>query len=253
MQILDSDIMNWNNRIPNRDVWVSAHYSTLGPDINIIFKTQPKNPVAQLLTPSSNQISSTSEIINMGDYTIDYKFTFSVAKERENEFNEIFDKLKNKPLRNKVQKRNGTFDNIKIDINPTINKSTHKVYNTEYTRFEYEFKSEFYSSVIAYVFLLETSIELFSMIWGYDEDGNEHNLLKFPVGSIVSKPSDKSKDYLILDLEYSKVGGKPEIRYNICEMLYTNKSSVIQYGEISVEREDSLCWSRTGRIDDILG
>jgi hypothetical protein len=107
--------------------------------------------------------------------------------------------------------------------------------------------------VIAYVFLLETAIEFFSMIWGYDEDGNEHNLLKYPVGSIVSKPGDKSKDYLVLDLDYSKNASTPEIRYNICEMLYTKKSSVINYGEVSTERESNLCWSRTGRIDDILG
>ena len=62
-----------------------------------------------------------------------------------------------------------------------------------------------------------------------------------------------SVDYLVLDLEYSKQGGNPEIRYNICEMVYTKKSSVIQYGAVSVEQERNLCWSRTGRIDDILG
>lgn len=249
MQILDSDIMDWNNRIPNNKIWVHAQYSNLGPDINIVFKTQPR--YATLGSPFSN--NTTEETSNVGDQLIDYRFTFSVAKERENEFNEIFEKLKEKPLRNKVQKQNGMFDDIKTDIKPTIKKSTHTVYNTEYTRFEYEFKNEFYSSVIAYIFLLETSIDLFSMIWGYDEDGNEHNLLKFPVGSIVSKHEDKSVDYLVLDLEYSKVGGTPEIRYNICEMLYTKKSSVIQYGRVSTERESSLCWSRTGRIDDILG
>ena len=251
MQILDSDIMDWNNRIPSQKVWVHAQYSNLGPEINIVFKTAVN--YADPLTFSNSNTTMSNDSVSVGDHHIYYKFTFSVAKERENEFNEIFEKLKEKPLRNKVQKQNGMFDDIKTDIKPTVKKTTHTVYNTEYIRFEYEFKNELYSSLIAYVFLLETAIDLFSMIWGYDEDGNEHNLLKFPVGSIVSKPADKSVDYLVLDLEYSKVGGTPEIRYNICEMLYTKKSSVIQYGGVSVEQERNLCWSRTGRIDDILG
>ena len=251
MQILDSYIMDWNNRIPSRKIWVHAQYSNLAPEINIVFKTAV-NYVDPLTFSNCNPTMS-NEPVSVGDHEIDYRFTFSVAKERESEFNEIFEKLKQKPLRNKVQKQNGMFAEIKVDIKPIITKTTHTVYNTEYVRFDYEFKREFYSSVIAYVYLLESTIEFFSMIWGYDEDGDEHNLLKFPVGSIVSKPNDKSVDYLVLDLEFYKNGGDPEIRYNICEMVYTKKSSVIQYGAVSVEQERNLCWSRTGRIDDILG
>ena len=221
MQILDSYIMDWNNRIPSRKIWVHAQYSNLAPEINIVFKTQQQ--YADTLTFSSNnQFSSnnpkmpnSNDPVDVGDHEIDYRFTFSVAKEREGEFNEIFEKLKQKPLRNKVKKQNGMFGEIKIDIKPTITKTTHTVYKTEYVRLNYEFKKELYSSIIAYVYLLESTIEFFSMIWGYDEDGDEHNLLKFPVGSIVSKPNDKSIDYLVLDLEYYKNGGDPEIRYNI--------------------------------------
>jgi len=76
-------------------------------------------------------------------------------------------------------------------------------------------------------------------------------LLKYPIGTIVSKPSDKSTDYLVLDYKYKKLDGKYFIHFVTSEML-NNKGSVITYGEIYTFIESELCYSRNSRIDDIL-
>jgi hypothetical protein len=104
---------------------------------------------------------------------------------------------------------------------------------------------------MAYVSYLEDAINFFSEIWGYNEDGTEVCLLKYPIGTIVSKPSDKSTDYLVLDYKYKKLDGKYFIHFVTSEML-NNKGSVITYGEIYTFIESELCYSRNSRIDDIL-
>lgn len=78
----------------------------------------------------------------------------------------------------------------------------------------------------------------------------EHNLLKYPIGSIVCKGKDKSIDYLVLDLDYEIRGGSYDIKYVIAQMISTG--SIIKYGDIQKEIESNLSWSRNGRIDDIL-
>lgn len=104
---------------------------------------------------------------------------------------------------------------------------------------------------MAYVGLLETSIEYFSQIWGYDEDGKEYNLMKFPIGNIVSPVDDKSKDYLILDYQFTRAGSF-NINYVACEMFADKKSTIVKYGPVKTFSEENLTWSRTNRIDDIL-
>jgi hypothetical protein len=75
--------------------------------------------------------------------------------------------------------------------------------------------------------------------------------LKYPIGTIVSKPSDKSTDYLILDYKYRKLDSKYYIDFIVSEMMNA-RGSVITYGEIYTFRESELCYSRNSRIDDIL-
>ena len=184
------------------------------------------------------------------DPKIDFKFIFSVSKSRTDEFFNIFDILSKRKLDNKVRLDNGTFGDVKIDgLKMTVKETEHKVKDMEYIRYQYEFTGHA-SSIIAYVFLLETSIDFFSKIWGYDEDGGEHQLLKYPIGSMVCISPDKSVDYLVIDLQYS-TKGRNNISYIITEMKSIN--SIITYGETKVVRESDLSWSRNGRIDDILG
>ena len=104
---------------------------------------------------------------------------------------------------------------------------------------------------MAYVMYLEDAINFLSEIFGYNEDGSEVCLLKFPIGTQVSTLKDKSTDYLVLDYIYRKMDGKYFIDYIASEMT-KNNGSVITYGEVLDFREKDLCYSRNSRIDDIL-
>ena len=127
----------------------------------------------------------------------------------------------------------------------------HNVLNKEYTRYEFLYDG-LLSEIMAHVSLLEQSIEFFSEIWGYDEDGKEYNLIKFPIGSIASPFDDKSKDLVILDYDYEKNGKDYHIKYIASEMIYDPKSLIIKYGDVITIGENILTFSRNGRIDDLL-
>ena len=237
MQISDSYILDWNNgRLP-KELFVMANYSN-GTYITLSFNYRDSNPTMP------------GVIKPLGDPKLDFKFIFSVSKSRTDEFFNIFDILSKRKLDNKVRLDNGTFGDIKIDgLKTTIKETEHNIKDMEYIRYQYEFFGQA-SSIIAYVYLLETSIDFFSQIWGYDEEGGEHQLLKYPIGSMVCISPDKSVDYLVIDLQYS-TKGRNNISYIITEMKSIN--SIITYGETKVVRESDLSWSRNGRIDDILG
>ena len=241
MQLTDVDIMKWNDsRLPQKLMVYAKYTNTL--DINIEFN---------LNELSYNSPTGMSNFKPCGDPKIDFKFTFSIAKDRSDFFFEILDKLKVRPFDNKKMNSNGTYEKVKIsekDIS-NIEQTEHRVLNTDYIRYTYNF-STYASSIMAWVYLLEATIEFFSKIWGYDKDGGEHNLLKYPIGSIVCKGKDKSIDYLILDLDYEIRGGSYDIKYVIAQMISTG--SIIKYGDIQREIESNLSWSRNGRIDDIL-
>jgi hypothetical protein len=238
MQLTDVDIMKWNDsRLPQKLMVYAKYTNTL--DINIEFNLNELE-----YNPSGN-------FKPCGDPKIDFRFTFSIAKDRSDFFFEILNKLKSKKFDNKVRKDNGTYEKLTIkeeDIKK-IEETEHRVLNTDYIRYTYNF-STYTSSIMAWVYLLESTIEFFSKIWGYDKDGGEHNLLKYPIGSIVCKGKDKSIDYLILDLDYEIRGGSYDIKYVIAQMISTG--SIIKYGDIQKEIESNLSWSRNGRIDDIL-
>jgi len=236
MQLNDSYILNFNDRLP-KELFAMANYSN-GTHITISFNYRDSNP------------SMSGVVKPLGDPKIEFKFIFSVSKSRTDEFFNIFDTLSKRKLDNKVRLDNGTFGDVKIDgLKMTVKETEHKVKDMEYIRYQYEFTGHA-SSIIAYVFLLETSIDFFSKIWGYDEEGGEHQLLKYPVGSMVCVKGDKSTDYLVIDLNYSTRGSNT-IDYIVTEIKYIG--SVIKYGDTKVLSERELSWSRNGRIDDILG
>ena len=136
------------------------------------------------------------------------------------------------------------------DVIETKEVNTHNILEKEYIRYTYHFAGKL-SSIMAYIMYLEDSINFFSEIWGYSEDGSEICLLKYPIGTVVSLPKDKSIDYLVLDYKYRKQGSKYSIYFIVSEIM-NNKGSVITYGEIYTFRESDLCYSRNSRIDDIL-
>lgn len=242
----DTEIMNWNDRLENTDFQVFPRYHTHNSFPVIVFKQKLKFG----LYSSSGQ----SEVITL-DPHMKFQFSFSVATNRVDNFFNIFDKW----FTNKIETKTYFEDSSNrqklgdIEISDSIIKSKkqtgHKVKDKEYTKFTYNFDGHL-SSIMSYVMFLEDTIEIFSKIWGYDEDGGEHTLTKFSIGGIVTKSGDQSEDYLILDFIPHKTGQDFIIDYEICKM--TQKGQIIQYGTPEVVREKDITWSRNNRIDDIL-
>lgn len=247
----DTEILNWNRRLEKSDysVYPLSNYKSGHPDIVFRQKTGYNyNPMG------------VDQFVETMDPFIRYDFTFSIASNRKETFLELFEKLSKESFGTKSTYRPPAMRDDKdiklldIPFNDIVIESkeenTHMVYDKEYIRFTIHFAGKL-GSIMAYVSYLEDAINFFSEIWGYNEDGTEVCLLKYPIGTIVSLPKEKSKDYLVLDYKYRKLDGKHFIDFVASEMMNT-KGSVITYGEIYTFRESELCYSRNSRIDDIL-
>jgi len=250
--LLDSEILKWNQRLEKTPYMVYPKSNLQSSHVHISFRQKSMNRFGSYQTPYS-----TSEFVETMDPHINnYQFVFSVAKNRVDNFFDIFDKLREEEFGTTTCYTNTNNDNkigeIKITDDIVIKKesSEHKISEKEYVRFSYTFTGKL-SQIMGYVFYLEDAIEFFSSIWGYNEDGTEEHLIKYPIGTLVSDIDDKSKDYLILDYQYRKSDKKYYIDYEITEVL-GGYSSVIKYGEVKIVTEKGICFSRNGRIDDIL-
>ena len=243
----DTEILNWNRRLERSDYSVYPHSNARSGNPDIIFRQKINNGYG--MNAMGNQLVETL------DPFIRYDFTFSIASNRKETFLDLFEKLSKESFGTKSIYRDQKGEKIMdIIFNDTVIESkeenTHMVYEKEYIRFTIHFAGKL-GSIMAYVSYLEDAINFFSEIWGYNEDGTEVCLLKYPIGTIVCKLSDKSTDYLVLDYKYRKLDGKYNIDFVASEMMNT-KGSVITYGEIYTFRESDLCYSRNSRIDDIL-
>ena len=241
----DTEILNWNRRLEKSDYAVHPLSNVRSGHPDIIFRQKINNGYS----PMGEQLVETI------DPFIRYDFTFSIASNRKETFLDLFEKLSKESFGTKSIYRDQKSEKIMdITFNDTVIESkeenTHMVYEKEYIRFTIHFAGKL-GSIMAYVSYLEDTINFFSEIWGYNEDGSEVCLVKYPIGTVVSLPKDKSTDYLVLDYKYRKLDGKYFIDFTSSEML-NNKGSVITYGEIYTFRESELCYSRNSRIDDIL-
>lgn len=244
----DSEIMNWNDRLSSTPYFVIPRYHTHNSFPMIVFKQRIKTGLG------SFGMDPEAEVVTM-DPHMKFNFSFSVAKNRVDNFFHIFDKW----FTNKIETKTLFVDKSNrekigdIEVSESIIKSKaqteHKVKEKEYTKFTYEFEGHL-SSIMAYVMFLEDTIEIFSKIWGYDEDGGEHVLTKFAIGDIVTKTGDQSEDYLVLDFSPTKSDNKFNINYEICKMI--KRGQIIQYGQVEFVNISDITWSRNNRIDDIL-
>lgn len=250
----DSDIMDWNYRIPqNRPYSIIARYSSMNSQPTIVFVrnnnqyNSPYNPIGNSPTSYGQSEQDCNEPEE------NFKFVFSISSNREDDFWDIFNKLRKKGFINNVKNGNGTHKPLNYNDKIVQSKSNtiHKVQDKEYIRYEFLYAGHL-SEIMAHVTLLEQTIELFSKIWGYDEDGKEYNLLKFPIGSIASPFDNKGRDLIVLDYDYDKNGKDYYINYIVSEMIYDPKSPVIKYGDVITVAEANLTFSRNGRIDDLL-
>lgn len=243
----DSEIMNWNDRLSSTPYFVIPRYHVHLSFPMIVFKQRIKTGLAAAPFVEA-------EVVTM-DPHMKFNFSFSVAKNRVDNFFHIFDKW----FINKIETKTFFEDKSNrekigdIEVSDSIIKSKkqieHKVKEKEYTKFIYYFEGHL-SSIMAYVMFLEDTIEIFSKIWGYDESGSEHLLTKFNIGDCVTKVGDQSEDYLILDFEPLKSGKDFSLDYEICKMI--TKGQIIKYGNSEVVKEKDISWSRNNRIDDIL-
>jgi len=242
----DTEILNWNRRLEKSDYSVYALSNVRSGNPDIVFRQKINNGYS----PMGQQLVETL------DPFIRYDFTFSIASNRKETFFDLFEKLSKESFGTKSAYHDASNDRKIYEISFTDNvieskeENTHMVYEKEYVRFTYHFAGKL-GSIMAYVSYLEDTINFFSEIWGYNEDGSEVCLVKYPIGTIVSKNFDKSTDYLVLDYKYRKLDGKYNIDFIASEMMNT-KGSVITYGEIYTFTEADLCYSRNSRIDDIL-
>lgn len=247
--LLDIEILKWNERLEKTPYMVYPKSNLQSSHPHISFRQKSTNRWG---TPYN-----TSEFVETIDPHINrYQFVFSVAKNRADNFFDIFYRLREEELGTTTCYTN-TNNDIKIgeikvtdDIVVKKESSEHKISEKEYVRFSFTLTGKL-SQIMGYVFYLEDAIEFFSSIWGYNEDGTEEHLIKYPIGTLVSDVDDKSKDYLILDYQYRKVDKKYYIDYEVTEVL-GGYSSVIKYGEVKIVTENMICFSRNGRIDDIL-
>lgn len=239
----DTEILNWNQRLENSPYMVYPASNSQGPHPYIGFNQK---------TPISPHGPSYNQFVESLDPHIKYDFTFSVIENR----NEVFFELFNRLCKEKFGTKTIFKDKISGDIEhgdkiiDSRDVNTHWVSNRSYIRYTYRFNTSL-SSIMAYVSYLEDTISFFEKIWGYDENGKEHCLLKYPIGTIVSKEKDKSKDFLVIDYLYEKIGGNYIIDYLACEVVDIS-SVIIKYGEIARLKDVDLCHSRNNRIDNIL-
>jgi hypothetical protein len=76
--------------------------------------------------------------------------------------------------------------------------------------------------------------------------------MKFPISSIVSLKSDRSREFMVVDYYFTRGNGTKSILYvtseitEIIGMVVKFKQNTLKYSE------EELCWSRNDRIDDVL-
>jgi hypothetical protein len=239
--LLDSEILKWNDRLEKTPFRVYPKSNFQGSHPHISFRQKTLGDlIVETIDPHLNN----------------YQFVFSVAKNRVDNFFDIYNNLKEEDFGTKTchtgRDNTDKISDIIVNENIVVKKEskTHKISEKEYVRYSYTFTGKI-SQIMAYVFYLEDTIEFFSKIWGYNEDGTEEYLINYPIGTLVSDVNDKSKDYLILDYIYRKVGSNYYVDYELTEVL-GGYSSVIKYGDVKIMTENNICFSRNGRIDDIL-
>lgn len=256
--LTDTEILNWNRRLERSDYSVYPVSNVISGNPDITFRQKINNSYG--MNAGLNGIMGGDQFVETMDPFIRYDFTFSISHNRKETFFDLFDKLSKDKFDTKSTYRPQSMRDerdVKVmdisftnDVVESKEENIHMVYDKKYIRFTYHFAGKI-GSIMAYVSYLEDAINFFSEMWGYDEDGSEVCLLKYPIGTIVSLPKDKSTDYLVLDYKYRKSDGKHIIDFITSEML-NDKGSVITYGEIYTFRENELSYSRNSRIDDIL-
>lgn len=193
------------------------------------------------------------------EWSFRYNFSFSVIKNRKDDFYKILDEFIESGF--EIGHDLSRLLNIKEEVYKCVVKE-HKIYNNEFFRMEYVWHNPLVSMIVSTI--IEDAISFFEMIWGYEEDGEEKCILKYPTGSIVSIKDTKDIDYMVSGYEFFRKdsinngnNGIPfceinTILYNIVCIESDIKSPIIRYGDCYTVHEDDICPSRTNNLNIIL-
>lgn len=261
MILSDKDISNFNDKLNDKTFMLRPVYASGGRGPVIAYYAIHHNVYNSPNTPSGDNYSSSSRFGGMYDDVmakipepvITFEFSFSICEKRYDDFFEIFDTVKKSYIDAYVYETPEKISRIVFSEKSCISKreSTHKIFNRNFKMIEYTFNDKV-SSVMCYLKYIEDSIEYFNLIWGYTSEGEEINLLKYNVGSIVSPVADKSVDLMIVDYVYKKNNDLYVIEYKTCQILGTDKSHIIKYGEFRVLPDTKLTISRNNNLDSLL-
>ena len=259
MILSDKDISNFNDKLNDKTFMLIPVYASGGRGPVIAYYTMPQYYSPNI--PSVPNYSSSNRFGGMYDDdmskipepVITLEFSFSICEKRYDDFFEIFDTVKKSYIDAYVYETPEKMSKIVFSEKSCISKreSTHKIFNRNFKMIEYTFNDKV-SSVMCYLKYIEDSIEYFNLIWGYTSEGEEINLLKYNVGSIVSPIADKSVDLMIVDYVYKKYNDLYVIEYKTCQILGTDKSHIIKYGEFRVLPDTKLTISRNNNLDSLL-
>lgn len=183
---------------------------------------------------------------------LELNYHFSISNDNIDRFFDIFNTISQQEIENAYYDGE-SLKPIKLntDIIKSKNITSHVMYNINYTRYEFIFKGGMID-IITYIKYLEYSIEYIKLIYGYNEKGEEINLLKHKIGDIVSLKEDGSKDLIVTNYWYHHHGNVYHIDYMINEILTDKLSPIIKYGKLLILTDKEITYSRNSRIDSIL-
>jgi len=227
--LLDDEILNWNYKFKsNKDYWISSLYDHSPTKPSIMFKRNGE------------------EIYEPID---EYTLSLSVAEKRKNEFFKIIETILNTFRYNFNKVCNKSYNDLISDVKYDIEEREYKIGEQVYISLKFNFKCGV-GSIIACVKAIEETVEYFNLLYAYDENGKEYNLMKFGIGSVVSLKTEPKNDYVVLNYSYEKSNKKHIIKYVVSKII--KKENGIVYDTLSYYNENDLIWNRNDRLDYLL-
>lgn len=263
MILSDKDIVKFSDRLNSKRFILKPEYISSGRSPVIGYYEAPQNPYYDNYNSPGLRARGgfgsgfggydNEKMQRIPEPIITFEFSFSICEKRVEHFFEIFDNVKKSYIDAYVYSTPDKATKIVFREESCIEKkeTTHKIFNRNFKTVEYTFEDKV-SSVMCYLKYIEDTIEYFNLIWGYTSEGEELNLLKYTIGSIVSPVNDKSVDLMIVDYVYKKYNEEYVIEYKTCQILGNDRSHIIKYGEFRTLPESKLTISRNNNLNSLL-
>lgn len=234
----DKEIISWNDRLFEHqiNVFIKPIYdnSSINPNIGYLVNMMAVDPVNNW----AKDIYKSERVVI--EPRLKYIYNFSIKKSLIDKYNEIINIVKSIPvatnsISNDKSKR--TLDTKSLIIKEKVTE--HSIYKEDYLLYDIEVEG-LLGDIMLYIKQIEDAINFLS------------KKPKFNIHEVVSLPNDRSMDYLIVDYIYTKVLNTYNIDYKITEIISNDAEDVIRYGSTKIVDEESLTWSRTSRIDEVI-